>query len=111
MTNEFDLIEHPMVQNWLKELAKTEALALIGLVEGNAQRFRRLFSEPSGKTQRFEYWKRDYLGITIFLYTDNRSTYYKIQYLGEKDLFCKDKKMGSYMASFLGKLAKELASA
>ena len=108
MTSEFDIIDHPNVFFWLKDLAKNDPLAFCTLGSGNSYTFRELWGKPTGSTQRFEYWKKDYLGITIFIYTDKITTFYKVQYLGEKNIFTQDKKIGAYISSFLSKLTKDL---
>lgn len=108
MTNEFDIIEHPLVLMWLKEYAKTDPLGLTFLTQGNSEFFMKIWGEPAGKTQKYNYWKKDYLGITIYIYSDKEVTYYKVQYLGEKEMFTQDKKMGSYLTGFLAKLIKEI---
>ena len=108
MTNEFDFIDHPSVLFWLKEYGKTEPLGLSFLTQGNSDYFTYLWGTPNGETQKFSYWKRDYLGITIFVYSDSNSTFYKSQYLGEKDTFINDKKIGAYLIGFFISLVKEI---
>ena len=110
MTNEFDIIDHPMVIFWMKELLKSEPLALATMTEGNIQRFRKMFGDEDGKTQRFQYWRRDHLGVVIYIYSDKKNTYYKTQYLGDLNMFVQDKKIGSYLTGFLTKLQKEMLS-
>lgn len=110
MTNEFDILEHPLVLLWMKDYAKSEPLGFCFLTQGNHNYFKKIWDSPTGKSQKFEYWKRDYLGITIYVYSDENSTYYKVQYLGEKEMFVQDKKMGSYLTGFLNKLTKEIIS-
>ena len=110
MTNEFDIIEHSMVAIWFKEFAKTDPLGLCFLTQSNKNIFRQLWGEPNGSTHKFDYWKRDYLGINIYVYSDESATFYKIQYLGEKESFQQDKKVGSYITGFLTKLTKEVLS-
>jgi hypothetical protein len=108
MTNEFDIIDHPLVLLWLKEYLKNEPLGFVFLIQGNLNFFKSIWGDAAGKTQRFEYWKKDHLGITIYVYADEQSTYYKVQYLGNKEMFVLDKKMGSYLTGFLNKLTKEI---
>lgn len=108
MTNEFDIIDHPLVLFWIKDYAKNEPLGLAFLTQGNQLVFKRKWGPPDGQTQRFQYWKRDHLGITIYVYSDENMTFYKVQYLGEKEMFTQDKKMGSYLTGFLSKLTKEI---
>jgi hypothetical protein len=108
MTNEFDIIEHPLVLFWLKDFAKSEPLGLIFLTEGHNKLFKTKWGNPSGVTQNLSYWKRDYLGITIYVYSDEKITFYKVQYLGDKETFIQDKKMGSYLTGFLTKLTKDI---
>lgn len=110
MTNEFDIITHPLVLHWLRDYAKSEPLGLAFLTQGNEKFFQKKWGKSSGQTQRFQYWKRDHLGITIYVYSDENSSFYKVQYLGEKEMFIQDKKMGSYLTSFLSKLTKEILS-
>ncbi len=108
MTSEFDIIDHPNVFSWLKELSKNDPLAFATICGGNISGFKALWGKPTGTTQRFDYWKKDYLGITIFIYSEKQTTFYKVQYLGEKDIFLKDRKIGVYISSFLSKLTKDL---
>jgi len=108
MTNEFDIIDQPIVLLWFKNFAKNEPLGFSFLTQGNDQLFTNMWGKPNGNTQKFNYWKRDHLGITIYVYSDNHATFYKVQYLGEKTMFQQDKKMGSYLTGFLEKLAKEI---
>ncbi len=108
MTNEFDIIDHPLVVLWLKDMAKTEPLGFAYLIKGNAQYFKTILGNPVGQTQKFPYWKKEYLGITIFIYSNESDTFYKVQYLGEKENFIQDKKMGSYLIGFLTKFTKEI---
>lgn len=108
MTNEFDIFDHPMVFFWFKEFAKNEPLGLTFLTQGNNNLFHKKWGECSGKAQKYEYWKKDHLGITLYIYSNDDSTYYKVQYLGEKDMFVEDKKMGSYLTGFLSKLSKDI---
>jgi hypothetical protein len=108
MTNEFDIIEHPLVLMWLKEYMKNEPLGVCFLTQGNATLFKQKWGNPNGQTQKFDYWKKDYLGITIYVYSDLAQTHYKVQYLGEKDMFIQDKKMGSYLTGFLSKTTKDI---
>lgn len=107
MTNEFDIIEHPLVQLWFKDQAKKEPLCLIALTQGNIDFLKKTWGKPTGLTKRFNFWRRDYLGIVIYVYTDYVSTFYKIQYLGNKETFVLDKKIGSYLTGFLNKLSKD----
>lgn len=108
MTNEFDLIEHPLVLLWLKEYAKNNPLGLCFLIQGNVDNFKKIWGDPHSSTKNYLYWKKDYLGIVIYVYSDDNATYYKAQYLGDKDMFIQDKKMGSYLTGFLSKLTKEI---
>ncbi len=108
MTNEFDIIEHPAVVLWFKEFAKSEPLGFSYLIKGNEEYFKNTIGKPEGQTQKFSYWKKDYLGITIFIYSDSNTTFYKVQYLGEREGFINDKKMGSYLIGFLTKFSKEI---
>lgn len=110
MTNEFDIIEHPLVSLWLKEQSKKEPLFLVALTQGNAKFFTKIWGPHSGLTKRFQYWKQEYLGITIYVYSDAKETFYKIQYLGPRDNFIADKKIGSYLTGFLKKLSKDFLS-
>lgn len=110
MTNEFDIIEHPLVQLWLKDFAKIEPLGFSFLVQGNFDFFKNMFGAPTGQAAKFSYWKREHLGITIFIYSSNLATFYKVQYLGEREAFINDKKMGSYLTGFLQKFTKDLVS-
>lgn len=106
MSQEIDIIEHPFVVLWLKDLTKNDPLCFATLIEGNISRFKKQFGQPTGKTQRYLFWKKDYLGITIFIYSDNYNTFYKIHYLGAKEIFVQDKKIGSYITGFLDKIIK-----
>lgn len=108
MTNEFDIINHPLVVLWIKEYIKNDPLAIPFITQGNEGLFKKMWGNPVGQVQNFSYWKKDYLGITIFVYTDKKTTFYKIQYLGNLDSFVKDKKIGSYLTGFLSKLIKEI---
>lgn len=108
MTNEFDIITHPLVFLWLKEFAKNEPLGFVFLINGHMDYFKSIWGIESGKTNSFSYWKKEYLGINIFIYSDNETTFYKVQYLGEKENFINDKKMGAYLTGFLSKFSKEL---
>lgn len=110
MTNEFDVIEQPMVALWLKDQARSNPLGFISLTGNNVQRFHKNLGKPHGTTQRFQFWKQDYLGFIIFIYCDNESTYYKIQYLGTKDIFVKDKKVAAYITGYLNSLIQETLS-
>lgn len=107
MTNEFDIIEHPIVALWLKEQCKKEPLFLITLTQGNINFFTKLWGPRNGLTKRFHFWKQEYMGITLYIYSDNNSTFYKIQYLGPKEYFIADKKIGTYLNNFLTKLHKD----
>lgn len=107
MTNEFDIIEHPMVFLWLNEFSKSDPLGFTYLTQGNGKWFSDKWGKPLGKTNRFDYWKKDHLGITLYVYADENSSFYKVQYLGEKDMFVHDTKMGSYLTGFLAKITKE----
>lgn len=108
MTNEFDIILHPLVLLWLKEYAKTEPLGLAFLTQSNQSLFQKKWGNADGQTQRLQYWRRDYLGITMYVYSDDSISFYKVQYLGDKEAFIQDKKMGSYLTGFLTKLTKEV---
>jgi len=108
MTNEFDFIDNPVVLLWFKNFAKSEPLGFTFLTQGNQKLFSRFWGTSNGVTQKFNYWKRDYLGITIYVYSDNDATFYKVQYLGDKTMFQQDKKMGTYLTGFLEKTIKEI---
>lgn len=110
MTNEFDIIDHPLVQMWIKDFAKIEPLGFSFLIQGNSDFFKNLWGNPDGQAAKFSYWKRDYLGIIIFVYSNDVATFYKVQYLGSHEAFINDKKMGSYLTGFLNKFTKELIS-
>jgi len=110
MTNEFDIIEHPLVAKWFAEFAKTEPLGFSFLTRGNIEYFESIWGKSTGQAQGFLYWKREYLGIIIYVYSDENSSFYKVQYLGTKDLFVNDQKMGSYLLEFLNKFVKEIAA-
>ncbi len=107
MTNEFDIIDHPMVFSLLQELASKEPLALCFLTQGNKDNFYSKWGKAIGQKQSFEYWAKDYLGITLFVYSNSESSYYKVRYLGDREMFVNDKKMGSYLTGFLSKTIKE----
>lgn len=108
MTNEFDLIEHPLVLLWFKDFVKTDPLGVVFLTEGHVDFFTNKWGKSTGSTQNLQYWKRDYLGITLYVYSDDKITFYKAQYLGDRENFIQDKKMGSYLTGFLTKLTKEI---
>jgi hypothetical protein len=108
MTNEFDIFDHPLVFMWFKDYAKNEPLGFCFLTQGNSDYFKKTWGDSAGKTQNFQFWKKNHLGITIYVYSDNETTYYKVQYLGGKDMFMQDKKMGTYLTGFLSKLVKEV---
>lgn len=108
MTNEFDIIDHPVVLIWFLEYAKNEPFGFNFITKGNASFFSKKWGSPNGKAQQHNYWKKDYLGITLYVYSNDEETFYKVQYLGEKDMFINDKKMGSYITGFLTKLTKEI---
>lgn len=108
MTNEFDIFDHPLVFMWFKEYAKTDPLGFTFLTQGNADYFKKIWGVHTGKIQNYLYWKRDYLGITLYVCSDHEATFYKVQYLGTKEMFTQDKKMGSYLTGFLSKLTKEI---
>lgn len=108
MTNEFDIIDNPLVLMWFKDYAKSDPLCVSFLTKGNYKLFKSMWGTPDGKTQNHEYWKKEHLGITIYVYSNNFSTFYKVQYLGEKNMFVQDKKIGSYITGFLMKLIKEI---
>lgn len=111
MTNIFDIYDHPLVSLWFKELAKNEPLALSILTQSNLDLFSKMWgSATDAKIGGYTVWKRDHLGITVFAYVNNEITFYKVQYLGEKDMFVSDKRMGTYLTSFLTKLQKEIFS-
>lgn len=108
MTNEFDIIEHPMVLMWFLEFSKSEPLGMNFLTQGNVKYFQHKWGNPNGKAHDHNYWKKDYLGITLYVYSNEKETFYKVQYLGSKEMFIQDKKMGSYITGFLIKLTKEI---
>lgn len=108
MSTELDIIDHPQVFTWLKDLSRQDTMAFVTLCGGNCDTFKSLWGKAHGKTQRFDYWKKEHLGTTIFVYTDKYTTFYKVQYLGEKEIFLQDKKIGAYVIAFLSRLAKEL---
>lgn len=108
MTNEFDIIEHPSIILWLREFAKNEPLGFSYLLKGNLDFFNSNWGVPEGQNQKFTYWKRDYLGITIFVYSSDVATFYKVQYLGSRETFINDKRMGSYLIGFLTRFSKEI---
>ena len=109
--NEFDIIEHPSILLWLKEYAKNDPLGFCFLIQGNLEHFKKIWGNPNGQSQRFSYWKREHLGIVIYVYSDTRSTFYKTQYLGDKETFVQDKKMGAYLHGFLNKISREMVTA
>lgn len=108
MTNEFDLMDHPMVFSWFKDFIKNEPLGYIYITEGKDDLFIKKWGKPDGELKDTKYWKKDYLGITIYVYSNQKVTYYKVQYLGDKEKYQLDKKMGSYLTGFLNKLIKEI---
>lgn len=109
MTNIFDIYEHPLVAFWVKELFKNDPLALCVLTQSNLDLFSKMWEKPTdAKIGGYTVWKRDHLGITVFAYVNEEITFYKVQYLGEKDMFVNDKRMGTYLTSFLTKLQKEI---
>lgn len=109
MTNIFDIYDHPVVALWMKELLKTDPLGLCVLVQSNLELFSKMWEKPTdAKIGEFTVWKRDHLGITVFAYVNDEITFYKVQYLGEKDMFVNDKRMGTYLTGFLNKLSKEI---
>lgn len=106
--NEIDIIEHPIVSKWFKELSKNEPFTYLALIQGNTIKFKKIFGTPQGETNKFLYWKKDYIGINIYIYTNPTDTYYKVQYTGDSENFPQDKKIGSYVVGFLNKLIKDL---
>ncbi len=109
--SEYDIIDHPTVFFWLKDLAKNDPLAFVVLTENNLERFNKVFGKPHGTTQKFKFWKKEHLGITIFLYTNKEASFYKVQYIGDNQAFSQDKKIGAYITGFLNKLLKDLLNA
>lgn len=109
-TNEFDIIEHPMVASWVREYVKTEPLGVCFLTQGNTNLFHKMWGKEDGLTKKSKYWTKDHLGITIYVYSDDSSSFYKVKYLGDRDMFLSDKKMGSYLTGFLTKLTKDILS-
>lgn len=101
---EFDIIENPLVFLWFKDLAKNDPLAFITITNSNKINFRNYFGKPTNREGKYECWKQDYMGINITLLTDNYKTFIRISYLGEKEIFIQDKKIGIYITSFLNKL-------
>lgn len=110
LTSEFDIIEHPNIFAWIQDLAKKNPLAFVSICGGNVDSFKKLWGDPDGQTQRFDYWKRDYLGITIYVYSEKSTTFYKVQYLGSKEVFLQDKRSGAFISSFLSKLVEDLVN-
>lgn len=101
---EFDIMENPLVFLWFKDLAKNDPLAFITITNSNRINFKNYFGDPIGREGKYECWKQDYMGITIYLLTDNFKTIFKVSYLGEKEIFIQDKKMGIYITSFMNQL-------
>lgn len=108
--NEYDISDHPMVLNWMKDLAKNDPLALITLTGGNEKLFKSLFGDSNGRTKRFAYWKKEHLGMNFIIYSNDVNTFYKIHHLGEYDNFVQDKKIGVYITGFMNKTLKDMSS-
>lgn len=108
--NEFDIIEHPLVQLWLKDFAKIEPLGFSFMCQGNYEFFKNMWGEPTGQTKKFPYWLRPHLGIDVYVYSSAFATFFKVEYHGNKEAFVNDKKMGSYLTGFLNKFTKDLIS-
>lgn len=107
---EIDIINHPVVQIWFKELAKNEPLKFLSLTDGLKENISKIYGKPSGETQRFAFWKKEHLGVSMYIYTDDKTSYYKIQYMGNEEQFLSDKKIGVYITVFLSKFLKDLES-
>lgn len=108
MNKEFDIIENPLVFLWFKDLAKNDPLAFSTIIGPNKENFRNNFGQPTKVENKAEHWTQDYMGIKISLITDNQRTHFKVSYLGEKDIFIQDRKMGTYINSFMNKLIENL---
>lgn len=101
MMNEFDIIDHPLVFLWFKSFVKTNPFALSFLFSGDANFFKSLYGNPIGKMQNFDFWKINHLGIVIFIYFDGTNVVYKVQYLGDKNLFIDDQNISKHIIDFL----------
>lgn len=108
MNKEFDIIENPIVFLWFKDLAKNDPLAFSTIIGGNKENFRNYFGSPTTTDTKNEYWTQDYMGINITLISDNYKTVFKISYLGDKNIFIQDRKMGMNIVSFLNKFIENL---
>lgn len=106
MTNEFDIIIHPLVKLWLANYAKTDPLALDFLTQGNKDYFTKIMGKPQGNAMKYDYWVQQYSGFTIYVYSNEQSTIYKVNFLGEKEAFINDNRIGSYIIGFLEKFIK-----
>lgn len=108
MTNEFDIIEHPLVKLWLSNYAKTDPLALDFLTQGNTSYFTDLMGKPQGNSMKYDYWIEQHSGFTIYIYSNNSASMYKVKFLGEKEAFVNDNRIGSYIIGFLEKFIKTM---
>lgn len=106
MTNEFDIIQHPMFQMWLSDLATRDPLCVSFLIKGNMDSFEAIWGKPSEIVNRDHCWRKEYLGTKFFVYSNDQSTYYKVEYLGSYEMFLEDKRMGSYITGFMNSLLK-----
>lgn len=106
MTNEFDIIDHPLVKLWLANYAKTDPLALDFLTQGNDEYFTKIMGKPQDNVMKYNYWVQQHSGFTIYVYSNEHSTIYKVKFLGEKESFINDSRIGSYIIGFLEKFIK-----
>lgn len=103
-TSKYDIIDHPLVFLWLKDLGRHEPLALATILGGNRENFKNFFGQYNQKDMNFDYWIVDYIGIKLIIGSNEIKSVYKISYMGEKNDFIKDKQIGSYIISFLNKM-------
>ena len=104
MTNEFDVLDHPMLIAWFDSLALKDPLGVCFVTGDNLKLFHATWGAPDGYAKRgdsFEYWHKDHLGISIFIYANNASTYFRVKYFGSKASFLQDEKMGSYLVTYM----------
>lgn len=108
VNNEFDIIEHPLAVLWMANFMKNEPLGFVTIINPNLEMFSKMWGEPQTAPGGNKVWRREQMGVNFYVYTNEHSTVYKIQYMGTKDLFKQDKKIGNFITLFLSKLIEEI---
>lgn len=113
--NEFqmDVIDHPLVFNWMQETIKRDPESFVLLVGPNSKEFFKLFGQPTWKDNGEKGWKYGWKvsenNLNWIILTGDHGTIFRIQTQVHSQVYLQDPKIGVGLISFLSDLLQKIS--